>query len=53
MKNGDSSFFGLGIPAFHGAGSFTAEELKASALAIDLQHTRQDGLGMAQRQRIV
>ena len=33
MKNGDSSFFGLGIPMFHGEGSFTEEELKATALA--------------------
>ncbi len=33
MKNGDSSFFGLGIPMLHGEGSFTEEELKATALA--------------------
>jgi hypothetical protein len=32
-KHGDSSFFGLGIPAFAGNGSFTDAELKASALA--------------------
>lgn len=33
MKNGDSSFFGLGIPMMHAEGGFTEEELKASALA--------------------
>jgi Peptidase family M28 len=33
MKNGDSSFFGLGIPMLHGEGSFTEEELKATAIA--------------------
>lgn len=32
-KNGDSSFFGLGIPMFHGEGSFTEKELKETALA--------------------
>ncbi len=32
-KNGDSSFLGLGIPMFHGEGSFTDKELKESALA--------------------
>ena len=32
-KNGDSSFFGIGIPTFHGEGSFTEAELKESALA--------------------
>ncbi len=32
-KNGDASFFGLGIPMFHGEGSFTDQELKDSALA--------------------
>lgn len=32
-KNGDSSFFGLGIPMFHGAGSFTDKELQDSANA--------------------
>ncbi|MCA0921887.1 M28 family peptidase [Pseudooceanicola nanhaiensis] len=32
-KHGDSSFFGLGIPAFAGNGSFTEDELKATALA--------------------
>jgi hypothetical protein len=32
-KNGDSSFFGLGVPMMHGEGSFTEEELKATALA--------------------
>ncbi|MCR9135507.1 MAG: M28 family peptidase [Alphaproteobacteria bacterium] len=32
-KNGDSSFFGLGIPMMHGEGAFTDKELKASALA--------------------
>ena len=32
-KSGDSSFFGLGIPMFHGEGSFTAQELKDTALA--------------------
>lgn len=32
-KNGDSSFFGIGIPMFHGEGSFTEAELKATALA--------------------
>jgi hypothetical protein len=33
MKNGDSSFFGLGIPMMHAEGGFTEEELKATALA--------------------
>ena len=32
-KNGDSSFFGIGIPTFHGEGAFTEAELKATALA--------------------
>ena len=32
-KSGDSSFFGLGIPMFHGEGSFTEQELKDTALA--------------------
>ncbi len=32
-KNGNSSFFGLGVPMMHGEGSFTEEELKATALA--------------------
>lgn len=32
-KNGDSSFFGIGIPTFHGEGSFTEAELKETALA--------------------
>lgn len=32
-KNGDSSFFGLGIPMLHGEGAFTDKELKDSALA--------------------
>lgn len=32
-KNGDSSFFGLGIPMLHGEGAFTDRELKDSALA--------------------
>lgn len=33
MKNGDSSFFGLGIPMMHAEGGYTEEELKATALA--------------------
>lgn len=33
MKNGDASFFGLGIPMFHGEGSFTDKELEETALA--------------------
>ncbi|MGE0315243.1 MAG: M28 family peptidase [Lautropia sp.] len=33
VKTGDNSFFGLGIPSFHGEGGFTADELKASANA--------------------
>ena len=32
-KNGDASFFGLGVPMFHGEGSFTDAELQATALA--------------------
>jgi hypothetical protein len=32
-KNGDSSFFGVGIPMMHGEGNFTDKELKESALA--------------------
>lgn len=32
-KNGDSSFFGIGIPMFHGEGSFTEKELADTALA--------------------
>jgi hypothetical protein len=32
-KNGDASFFGLGIPMMHGEGAFTEDELKATALA--------------------
>ncbi|WP_226580371.1 M28 family peptidase [Acuticoccus sediminis] len=32
-KSGDSSFFGLGIPMFHGQGAFTERELKDTALA--------------------
>jgi hypothetical protein len=32
-KNGDASFFGLGVPMLHGEGSFTEEELKETALA--------------------
>ncbi|HEY4252390.1 MAG TPA: M28 family metallopeptidase [Roseomonas sp.] len=33
VKNGDSSFFGLGVPMVQGLGNFTAEQLKASAMA--------------------
>ncbi|HXW25796.1 MAG TPA: hypothetical protein VEK73_13715, partial [Xanthobacteraceae bacterium] len=33
VKNGDASFFGLGVPMFGAQGTFTAEELKQSALA--------------------
>jgi Peptidase family M28 len=33
VKSGDSSFFGIGIPMFHGEGSFTEAELKATANA--------------------
>lgn len=33
VKNGDSSFFGLGIPMFHGEGTFSEEELSNTALA--------------------
>jgi hypothetical protein len=32
-KSGDSSFFGIGIPMFHGEGSFTEKELADTALA--------------------
>ena len=32
-KNGDSSFFGLGVPMLAGQGNFTEAELKATALA--------------------
>ncbi len=32
-KTGDASFFGLGVPMFHGEGTFTEAELKATALA--------------------
>jgi hypothetical protein len=32
-KNGDSSFFGVGVPMLQGEGSFTDQELKDSALA--------------------
>ena len=32
-KNGDASFFGLGVPMLHGEGSFTEAELKQTALA--------------------
>lgn len=33
VKNGDASFFGIGIPMFHAEGAFTEAELKATALA--------------------
>lgn len=33
VKNGDASFFGLGIPMLAAQGAFTEEELKATALA--------------------
>ncbi len=33
VKTGDSSFFGIGIPMFHGEGGFTDEELAATANA--------------------
>lgn len=33
VKNGDSSFFGLGIPMLGALGNFTEEELKQTALA--------------------
>ena len=33
MKNGDASFFGLGVPMMHGEGGFTDDELKDTALA--------------------
>ncbi len=32
-KNGDSSFFGLGVPMLHGEGSFTEQELRQTANA--------------------
>ncbi len=32
-KSGDNSFFGLGVPSFHGEGGFTTDELKTSANA--------------------
>ncbi len=32
-KNGDSSFFGVGIPTFHAEGAFTPQELQQTALA--------------------
>jgi len=32
-KTGDSSFFGLGVPMFHGESTFTEAELEATALA--------------------
>jgi hypothetical protein len=32
-KNGDSSFFGVGIPMFHGEGGYSEAELKATAMA--------------------
>jgi hypothetical protein len=32
-KSGDTSFFGIGIPMFHGEGAFTEAELKATANA--------------------
>jgi hypothetical protein len=32
-KNGDSSFFGIGIPMMHAEGTFTEQELKDTALA--------------------
>jgi hypothetical protein len=32
-KNGDASFFGIGIPMLHGEGAFTEAELQATALA--------------------
>lgn len=32
-KTGDSSFYGLGIPLFHGESTFTEQELKDTALA--------------------
>jgi Peptidase family M28 len=33
VKNGDASFFGLGVPMLGAQGAFTEEELKTSALA--------------------
>ncbi|HKD57768.1 MAG TPA: M28 family peptidase [Hyphomicrobiaceae bacterium] len=33
VKNGDASFFGLGVPMLSAQGTFTEEELKKSALA--------------------
>jgi hypothetical protein len=33
VKNGDASFFGLGVPMLAAQGAFTAEELKRTALA--------------------
>jgi len=33
VKNGDASFFGLGVPMLGGQGSYTEEELKQTALA--------------------
>ena len=33
VKNGDASFFGLGVPMLSAQGAFTQEELKRSALA--------------------
>lgn len=33
VKNGDASFFGLGVPMFAGQGAFTEDELKKTALA--------------------
>ncbi|MFC7555980.1 M28 family peptidase [Pseudoroseomonas wenyumeiae] len=32
-KNGDASFFGVGIPTFHAEGAFTPQELQQTALA--------------------
>lgn len=32
IKNGDSPFFGLGVPMLHGEGSFTEDELRETAL---------------------
>jgi hypothetical protein len=32
-KNGDSSFFGVGIPMMHGEGAFSEKELKETAMA--------------------
>jgi hypothetical protein len=33
VKNGDASFFGLGVPMLAGGGAFTEDELKKTALA--------------------